>query len=91
MTARFTRDSEGITEILKSAEVTAMVNDAADKIAANVQQRAGSNAIVDVNHYTTDRAAASVLLLGGDARARQAKEGILTGAAADAGLEVTSK
>lgn len=91
MTATFSRDSKGIAQILKSPEVAAAVGQLADQVARNVQARAGTGAVVDVNEYTTDRAAASVLLVGGDAAARQAKEGVLTRAAADAGLEVTSR
>lgn len=91
MTATFSRDSKGIAEILKSPEVTAAIGSLAQEVARNVQSRAGTNAIVDVNEYVTDRAAASVLLVGGDAAARQAKEGVLTSAAAQAGLEVRSR
>lgn len=91
MTVRFTRDSKGIEQILKSPEVAAVIGDLAEEVANNVQTRAGVHAIVDVNEYTTDRAAASVLLAGRAAAARQAKEGILTSAAAQAGLEVRSR
>lgn len=91
MTASFSRDSKGIAQILKSPEVAAAISDLAQEVARNVQSRAGADAIVDVNEYATDRAAASVLLVGGDATARQAKEGILTSAAAQAGLEVTDR
>lgn len=91
MTVEFTRDSNGIARILKSPEVAAAIGDVARKVAVNIQARAGSNAIVDVNEYATDRAAASVLLVGGDALARQAKEGIITAAAAQAGLEVRTR
>lgn len=91
MTARFTRDPDGIAKILKSPEVAAAIGELGDEVARNAQSRAGAGSIVDVNRYVTDRAAASVLLLGTNSAARQAKEGILTSAAAEAGLEVTSK
>lgn len=87
MAARFTRDSKGIEKILKSSEVAAAISDIANQVAANAQAQLGPNGVVDLNEYETDRAAASILVLGSS----QARDGVLTRAAAQAGLEVTSK
>jgi hypothetical protein len=89
----------GIAALLKSSEMDALVNDAAEKIAANVRAQGirvgafsgGSGEIelpVKTSATTTDRAHASVTLAHPAGIAVQAKHGALTKAAADAGLDV---
>lgn len=81
--ADFRRDSAGIAEILKT-NCRAIVDEAARAIAANVDGDA------TVEYETTDRARATVVVKGRNAVGRQARDGILTRAAAAAGLEVVS-
>lgn len=88
----------GVAALLKSSEMDALVNDAAEKVAANVRSQGhdvgaftGSGEIalpVRVSSTTTDRAHASVTLAHPAGIAVQAKHGALTRAAADAGLDV---
>ncbi|WP_067573691.1 hypothetical protein [Nocardia acidivorans] len=73
-------DRVGIAAVLKTA-FAPMVNAAAHEIASQI----GSEAIVD--GYTTDRNAAAVLVPA----EQQATDGVLTRAAAAAGLPVRQK
>lgn len=89
--SRIRLDHAGIAEVLKSAEVRSQV----DALAAEVGRDAEANPSVRrnqvpvvVDHYTTDRAAASVTLKHPAGRGLQAKWGVLTRAAGSAGLEV---
>ena len=83
----FTRDSEGIAEILTSQPLGDAVASYADAIAARIQTE-HPDAEVVVDRYTTDRAAASVTVRDLRARLWQVRDGLLTRAAADVGLEV---
>lgn len=90
--SRITLDHEGLAEILKSDEVAGIVGRAAERTAGKVRsastiQRHGAEVVVD--HYTTDRAAASVTIKHPGGRNMEAKYGTLTGGAAAAGLEVS--
>lgn len=76
----FVLDQEGGAEVLKELSATA-ITDLADQIADQIGQGA------KVKIYTTDRAAASVSVPA----EMQAKDGVLTRAAAAAGLEVRPK
>jgi hypothetical protein len=76
----FELDRKGGAEVLKK-----LAADEIHALGAKVAGAAGAGAVV--NHYTTDRAGASV----GIPAARQAKDGALTRAAAAAGLEVKAK
>lgn len=89
----------GIAAILKSSEMQALVEGAAEEIAANVRAqgitvgafKGGAGEIplpVTVSTTTTDRAHASVVLAHPAGTAVQAKHGALTRAAAAAGLDV---
>lgn len=62
----------------------------AEEIAAQIRQ---SHPDLDVNvqRYSTDRAAASVMVRDSQARALQAREGLITKAAAKVGLEVRTR
>lgn len=74
-------DHGAIARLLTSREFAAVVKDAADRVAAE----AGEDATV--SEYTTDRSAASVWVPA----EQQARDGVLTRAAAAAGLEVKGR
>jgi hypothetical protein len=83
----------GVVGVLNSQPVRSMVDGAAEKVAGNVrdqghQVHGGGELPVEVSSYTTDRAAAAVVLTHPAGIAMQAKYGVLTKAAADEGLEV---
>jgi hypothetical protein len=91
--AKVRLDSRGIREVMKSAEMAAEVRDVAEQIADNALSQghrvsSGEALPVKVDTYTTDRAAASVTLNHPAGMGMQAKYGVLTKAAGDAGLEV---
>lgn len=82
-------DRQGTGQILRETYRPA-VNDAAKRIAANVRaERPGTTVVV--NTYTTDRSAASVTITEPEGRLLQVRDGILTRAAAAAGLEVRAR
>jgi hypothetical protein len=83
-------DSPGIAEILKSAEVASEVAEAAYSVAdyADHTTQAGVEIPVEVDTYTTDRAAAGVTLAHPAGLGIEAKYGVLARAASAAGLEV---
>ncbi len=80
-TVRIRLNHSNIGKLLKSPEFAGLVNAVADKVA----EAAGPEA--DVDHYTTDRGAASVAVPAED----QALYGTLTRAAESVGLEVKQK
>lgn len=86
MRANFRRDSAGIAAILKSGGVATAVHELAEQIAGDV--RAHTDAEVVVDDYQTDRAASSVTIRDMRGRILEARDGILTRAAAANGLEV---
>lgn len=67
---------------------TAKAHEMADNIKANYPDLADA---VDVEEYTTDRGAASVLVADSSARELQVRGGLMTRAAAAVGLEVTAQ
>ena len=90
---------QGLGEFLRSTEMHKMVQEAAEKIAANVREQAitvgdrdgGSHEEplpVEVGVTTTDRAHANVVLAHPAGAAVQAKHGALTKAASAEGLTV---
>lgn len=85
----FVRDPAGLGRILKSTEMAAMVQDAAERIAADAE--ASSELPVEVNTYVTDRAAAAVTIVHPAGMAEQAKHGTLTRAAGSIGAEVRAR
>lgn len=96
---KVTLNHAGMAELLKSGEMQALVEKAAEEIAQNVRDqgimvgafKGGAGEIplpVTVSKTTTDRAHASVTLAHPAGIAVQAKHGALTKAAAAAGLEV---
>jgi hypothetical protein len=76
----FKLDRKGGAQVLKE-QAAPLIN----ALARQVAERAGEDAEVD--EYTTDRAAAAVTVPAD----QQAKDGVLTRAAAAAGLEVRTK
>ncbi len=84
----FRLDRRGVREILQSDPVREVIDHFAGEIAANVQAVIPSGTPVQVYRYTTDRAAASVVVEDVRALGWQARDGILTRAAGFAGLEV---
>lgn len=83
----------GVAAILKSAAAHAAVDKLAEQVADNARSQgrkvaSGEDLPVEVTSYTTDRASASVTLAHPAGIAMQAKYGVLTRAAAEAGLEV---
>ena len=80
MTSGFRLNRKGGAEVLKK-----VARDATNAAAHRVGAAAGPDAVVE--EYTTDRAAAVVKVPA----EQQAKDGVLTKAAAAAGFEVRSK
>lgn len=78
----FKLSTKGGAEVLKQLAVE-QINDLARQVATNV----GEDIDVEVEPYSTDRAAASVSVPAHE----QAKDGVLTRAASGAGLEVKLK
>lgn len=103
MTRRKVRlDFRGVGDVLKSREMTAVVEAAGEAVASNVKAqgiRVGDrdgrprevDMPVDVQMQETDRAVAVVAINHPSGEAVQAKHGALTKAAAEAGLEVRSR
>ena len=86
---KFKLDRKGLGQIIRSPETRAMVNDAAERIAAGARARGARK--VEVEPYTTDREAAAVVVLDFDALGQEAKSGILSGPAAGIGAEVRGR
>jgi hypothetical protein len=84
-------DSAGIAQVLKSSEVAAAVHELAEQVAGTVRNQAPDAEEVVVDDYTTDRAASSVTIKDARGRLWQARDGILTRAAAAQGLEVKER
>lgn len=82
-------DTVGVGQVLKSAEVMGEVNKLTEQVAANVRIKTGMAVLVD--HYTTDRSAAKVTIADLQGMAAQAKNGVLTQSAHEAGLDVKEK
>lgn len=89
----------GIESVAKSGEMRDAINALAEQVADNVRVQGimvegipGDIPLpVEVNEQTTDRARASVSLAHPSGKAVQAKNGALTKAAAQAGLEVRDR
>lgn len=84
---RVVLDRAGIGELLQGPEMAAMVNGAAERIAATARGSV-KRGEVKVEPYTTDRAAAAVVVVGAYGVGDEAKYGALTGAAQSIGAEV---
>lgn len=88
MLTEFRLDRAGIREILKGNGVRQLVDSTAAEVAANVRARVPGDATVQVESYTTDRAAAAIVIADVRGMAWQARDGVLTRAAGAVGLEV---
>lgn len=86
MTVTYRRDSAGTRDVLIT-QCADLVADAAATIAAQLPP----DLDVVVDSYTTDRAAAAVTIREPQALLLEARDGLLTRAAAAAGLEVRSR
>ncbi|ATW59069.1 neck protein [Gordonia phage Gustav] len=87
----FKLDRRGVSQLLKGdlgRAATDAANKVADQIRADYPDMAAD---VDVEAYTTDRGAASVMVKNSGARELQVREGLMTKAAAKVGLEVKAK
>lgn len=84
-------DHSGLKAVLQGPEVAAAVHAIATEIANEVAARLPADADVVVDDYTTDRAASSVTIRDARGRLWQVRDGVLTRAAAGAGLEVTER
>lgn len=88
MLEKFELDSAGVRELLKGQEVRDLVDGYAQQVADNVKAIIPDGVPVEVRKYTTDRGAATVVVADVRGMAWQARDGILTRAAAHSGLEV---
>ena len=87
----FRLDKRGVGQLLKGdlgRAATAAAHKLADQVRSEYPDMAAD---VDVEEYTTDRGAASVMVKNSRARELQVREGLLTKAAANVGLEVKSR
>lgn len=94
---RFKRNPEGLQKVLNSPETLAALRSYADPIADEIRTRKPDAEVV-VDEYTatakgrfTERHAVSVGVLDVRARVWQARDGLLTSAAASHGLEVSAR
>lgn len=88
---RFELDHVGIGQILTSSEVRALVDQAAQQMAANLRGMLPGDVPVDVELTTSDRSRASVAIAHPSGVARQLKSGALTRAAGQLGISVRSR
>jgi hypothetical protein len=88
MLVRLELDRRGIREFLQSQEVHRMVNGAVTDIKSRVRAHLPPGTPVVVREYTTDRGAASITIADVRGMAWQARDGVLTRAAGEAGIEV---
>lgn len=88
MLESFRLDTRGIREFLRSQEVHRMVNGAVTDIKSRVRAKVPPGTTIIVRDYTTDRGAASITIADVRAMAWQARDGVLTRAAGEAGIEV---
>lgn len=87
----FKLNRRGVSQLLKG-ELGRAATEAANKLAEQVRaDHPDLAAYVDVEAYTTDRGAASVMVKDSRARELQVREGLLTKAAAKVGLEVRAR
>ncbi len=89
-TAGFKRDSKGLGQVLKMNGVKRAVHIVAERTMNNALG-VWPDADMVVDDYVTDRAASSVTIREHNAHLREVKEGVLSRAAARAGLEVTER
>lgn len=88
MLEKFELDIAGVREVLRGQEVRDLIDGYAQKVADNLKAVVPSGVPIEVRKYTTDRGAATVVVADVRGMAWQARGGIVTRAAAAAGLEV---
>lgn len=86
----FKPDPAGFRAVLNSSGTRAAIHALAEDVASEVRATLPDEDIV-VDDYTTDRAASSVTIREPDALLHQARDGVLTRAAAAKGLEVVER
>lgn len=87
----FKLNRRGVSQLLKG-QLGQAATEAANKLAEQVRaDHPDLAADVDVEAYTTDRGAASVMVKDSRARELQVRDGLLTKAAAKVGLEVKAR
>lgn len=89
-------DRKGIVEVLKSAGMVREIRDVTEQVADNARRQghavhSGEPLPVEASVVITDRAHGSVTIAHPAGIGMQAKYGVLTKAAAEAGLEVTER
>jgi hypothetical protein len=87
-------DHPGVAAVLTSGEVASAIADLTETVASNAEgweTNSGEPIPVVTSTYTTDRAAGAVTLAHAAGGPLQAKYGVLTEAAARAGLEVRTR
>jgi hypothetical protein len=82
-------DRRGVREVLLSEETRAMVNAAAVDIQVRVRATLPPGTTVTIEPYTTDRDAAAVTIADVRGLGWQARDGVLTRSAGEAGIEIT--
>lgn len=88
MSLEFDRlDHDGIAAILKSPELGVVVHQAAEEVVGNL----GVDADVEVEDVVTDRVVSVVTIKDPRGMVWQSRDGLLTRAAAAAGLEVRAR
>jgi hypothetical protein len=90
---RIELDRAGVAEMAKGRELQALVRGIADQVANNARNQghtveSGDPLPVEVTSTVTDRARANVTITHAAGLPMQAKYGVLTKAAAQAGLDV---
>lgn len=90
MLLKLTLDHKGIAELLKTTEFRSALHEIAEPVAAEIRS-AQPDAEVELEDYTTDRAAVRVVVKDVRAAGWQARDGLVTRAAAAAGLEVRAR
>lgn len=88
MLERLELDSAGIREFLGGPEVRQLVDGVAEDVRARVRAKVPPGTPVTLKKYTTDRGAASITIADVRGMAWQARDGVLTRAAGEAGIEV---
>ena len=88
MLTDFRLDYHGVRQVLRGEDVRLLIDATAEDVHARVKAQLPADVAVVVNKYTTDRGAAAVTIADVRAMAWQARDGVLTRAAGEAGLEI---
>ncbi|MFC8009154.1 hypothetical protein [Streptomyces cinereoruber] len=88
MITSFELDYRGVREFLIGDEVRALVDGVAEDVRARVRAKLPPGTRVEIRKYTSDRGAAAVTVADIRGMAWQARDGILTRSAGEAGIEV---